>query len=48
MITMSGIISGPTGSYLSTYITTIGLYDKDGDMVVIGKLPKPIKEFTEL
>ena len=30
----------PTGSYISTYITTIGLYDKDGDMVVGKKLPR--------
>ena len=25
----------PTGSYLTTYISTIGIYDKDGDMVVV-------------
>ena len=33
----------PTGSYLSTYITTIGLYDDANDMVAIAKLPNPIK-----
>lgn len=37
----------PTGSYLTTYITTIGLYDKDGDMVAIAKLPKPIKNLPD-
>ena len=37
----------PTGSYLTTYITTSGLYDKDGDMVAIAKLPKPIKNLPD-
>lgn len=37
----------PTGSYLTTYITTIGLYDNDGDMVGIAKLPKPIKNLPD-
>lgn len=37
----------PTGSYLSTYITTIGLYDDDGNMVVVGKLPKPVKKLPD-
>jgi hypothetical protein len=37
----------PTGSYLSTYITTIGLYDSDGDMVAIAKLPNPIKNLPD-
>ena len=31
------------GSYLSTYISTIGLYDTDGDMIAVAKLRKPIK-----
>jgi hypothetical protein len=31
------------GSYLSTYISTIGLYDDAGEMVAVAKLPKPIK-----
>jgi len=34
----------PTGSYLSTYITTIGLYDEHLNMVAVAKLPKPIKK----
>ena len=37
----------PTGSYLATYITTIGLYDNDGDMIAIAKLPKPIKNLPD-
>lgn len=37
----------PTGSYLSPYITTIGLYDKDGEMVATAKLPKPIKNLPD-
>lgn len=37
----------PTGSYLTTYITTIGLYDNDGDMLAIAKLPKPIKNLPD-
>lgn len=37
----------PTGSYLAPYITTIGLYDKDGDMVAVAKLPTPIKNLPD-
>ena len=37
----------PTGSYLTTYITTIGLYDDNGDMVAIAKLPKPVKNLPD-
>ena len=37
----------PTGSYLAPYITTIGLYDEDGDMVAIAKLPQPIKNLPD-
>ena len=37
----------PTGSYLTTYITTIGLYDDNGDMVAVAKLPKPIKNLPD-
>ena len=37
----------PTGSYLAPYITTIGLYDNDGDMVAIAKLPTPIKNLPD-
>jgi hypothetical protein len=37
----------PTGSYLSTYVTTIGLYDNAGDMVAVAKLPTPIKNLPD-
>jgi hypothetical protein len=37
----------PTGSYLAPYITTIGIFDDDGDMVAIAKLPKPIKNLPD-
>ena len=37
----------PTGSYLAPFITTIGLYDEDGDMVAIAKLPHPIKNLPD-
>ena len=33
----------PTGSYLAPYITTIGLYDNELNMVAVAKLPQPIK-----
>jgi hypothetical protein len=33
----------PTGSYLAPYITTIGLYDNELNLVAVAKLPKPIK-----
>jgi hypothetical protein len=37
----------PTGSYLTTYITTIGLYDESGDMIAVAKLPNPIKNLPD-
>ena len=37
----------PTGSYLTTYITTIGLYDENNNMVAVAKLPKPIKNLPD-
>lgn len=40
-------LTDPTGSYLAPYITTIGLYDSDGDMVAIAKLPTPIKNLPD-
>lgn len=33
----------PTGSYLAPYITTIGLYDNELNLIAVAKLPKPIK-----
>jgi len=36
-----------TGSYLAPYITTIGLYDDDLNMVAVAKLPQPIKSLPD-
>ena len=36
-----------TGSYLAPFITTIGLYDNELNMVAICKLPKPIKSLAD-
>jgi hypothetical protein len=33
----------PTGSYLTSFVTTIGLYDNNNDLVAVAKLPVPIK-----
>jgi hypothetical protein len=33
----------PTGSYLAPYVTSIGLYDNENNMVAVAKLPRPIK-----
>ena len=38
----------PTGSYLAPYITTIGLYDDNMDMVAVAKLATPIKSTPDL
>ena len=36
-----------TGSFLAPYITTIGLYDNDLNMVAVAKLPQPIKSLPD-
>ena len=36
-----------TGSYLAPFITTIGLYDDELNMVAVAKLPKPIKSLPD-
>ena len=36
-----------TGSYLAPYITTIGLYDDELNMVAVAKLPEPIKSLPD-
>ena len=36
-----------TGSYLAPFITTIGLYDDDLNMVAVAKLPNPIKKYPD-
>ena len=38
----------PIGSYLAPYITTIGLYDNNMDMVAVAKLATPIKSTPDL
>ena len=37
----------PTGSYLAPFITTIGLYDNELNMVAVAKLPQPIKSLPD-
>lgn len=32
-----------TGSFLTTYVTTIGLYDNTNELLAVAKLPRPIK-----
>ena len=39
--------SDRTGSYLAPYITTIGLYDDELNMVAVAKLPQPIKSLHD-
>ena len=41
------ISTDPTGSYLAPYITTIGIYDDDLNMVAVAKLPQPIKSLPD-
>ena len=43
---MSGSVD-QTGSYLAPFITTIGLYDDENNMVLVAKLPKPIKSLPD-
>lgn len=38
----------PIGSYLAPYITTIGLYDENMDMVAVAKLATPVKSMPDL
>lgn len=37
-----------TGSFLTPFITTIGLYDDNCDLVAVAKLPQPIKSESDL
>lgn len=37
----------PTGSYLAPYISTIGLYDEELNLVAVAKLPQPIKSLPD-
>jgi hypothetical protein len=38
----------PTGSFIAPYVTTIGLYDDNMDMVAVAKLATPIKSTPDL
>lgn len=44
---LSGSIDS-TGSFLAPFITTIGLYDDDMDLVAVAKLPQPIKSEPDI
>ena len=44
---MSGSID-TTGSFLAPFITTIGLYDDDCELVAVAKLPQPIKSEPDI
>jgi len=46
-IDLSGSID-TTGSFLSPFITTIGLYDDNCDLVAVAKLPQPIKSEPDI
>jgi hypothetical protein len=37
-----------TGSFLAPFITTIGLYDDNCDLVAVAKLPQPIKSEPDI
>ena len=37
----------PTGSYVTTYISTIGIYDNEMNMVAVAKLPTPVKKLPD-
>lgn len=41
-------VTDPTGSYLSTFVSTIGLYDDFNNLVAVAKLPKPIKKYPDM
>jgi hypothetical protein len=44
---LSGSIDS-TGSFLTPFITTIGLYDDNCDLVAVAKLPQPIKSEPDI
>jgi hypothetical protein len=37
----------PTGSYLAPFITTIGLYNSENQLLAIGKLGRPLKNLVD-
>jgi hypothetical protein len=44
---LSGSVDS-TGSFLTPFITTIGLYDDNCDLVAVAKLPRPIKSEPDI
>lgn len=46
-IDLSGSVDS-TGSFLTPFITTIGLYDDNCDLVAVAKLPQPIKSEPDI
>jgi hypothetical protein len=44
---LSSASMDPTGSFLAPMVSSIGIYDEDGDMVAIAKLPQPIKNLPD-
>lgn len=38
----------PTGSFLTPFVTTIGLYDDNNDLLAVAKLPKPVKSEVDI
>jgi len=44
---LSGSVDS-TGSFLTPFITTIGLYDDNCDLVAVAKLPQPIKSEPDI
>jgi hypothetical protein len=46
-IDLSGSVD-TTGSFLAPFITTIGLYDDEMDLVAVAKLPQPIKSEPDI
>lgn len=44
---LSGSVDS-TGSFLTPFITTIGLYDDDCDLIAVAKLPQPIKSEADI
>ena len=41
-------LTDPTGSYLTTFVSTIGLYDDNNNLVAVAKLPQPIKKYPDM
>ena len=44
----SKALTDPTGSYLTTFVSTIGLYDDNNNLIAVAKLPKPIKKHPDM